>query len=945
MNNASLTTFFYRVLAVGFSLTCSFVYAGTEGYLTPSTAAGSSEVGPTATYAGQDAMQSDINAREAARRTAERNAAMQLLEEGRQAYSEGKYSVALEKYRQAWDKLPHAPATRKLQEYIRSCISDASIAVAMEYAKVGRYDDAEQLLLDVLSREPNNARARKELSMLRDPVRNNPALTPEHVKNVDEVSRLLQLGYGYYDLGQYNQAYDTFNAVLRIDPYNEAARRGQEAVSNRRSHYYRAAYDSYRSKALAEVDAAWQEEVPTLESSMAAFGSTGQAAQTEPSEKQIKINGILDKVTIPQVNFDKTPISEVVDFLRGVVQKSGEGPLNINYKAPSPTPVAVAAPAASDEEDEGDEEDSDEEGDEEDEEGKTSAPPSAAVAAAPIPEPEVTLNLSEMTLRELLTSICRNVNCKFVVNDSGVNIYVAGDPESEELQTRYWDNVPRSFFQSEGGGEDEGGDEEESAFGDSGTKKYKRLDAKSELKRQGVCQFAAKDSNAWYNPRLQRLTVYSTQKDLDAVADALLAEQERQQPMVKVTTKFVEVTQQNDEELSFDWVVNPFNVSSNGSTFLGGVTGANSDPTRVYQDFVTHPGKAFQNRNHNNGEWPVQNRRNVPQETDTVTQGLMTGGLRSGTGAITSSSMDSLLDGGSPAATSSDKAHVAPGILSLSGIFDSGSYQMIMRGLSQKQGVDIMNAPSLVLTPGEEVIDPPSDPEVQSPIEHAQDARIEIVRRFIYPTSYTAPQLPDLRNSGTVYAGGEDAMVTMPVAAPANPDDWGVQEVGLIMAVQMTDLPRNNIIKFSRFIVRIVDFEGFINYGSPIVSGVASGDGNSVQNVVLTENRIDQPIFSRKMINTRFSLFDGYTVAIGGMIEDKVQKVEDKVPVFGDLPLIGRFFRSNAESHTRKNLTVFVTADIIDATGKPIRNRSAEETPAGNAPAPGLFPEDGLVTP
>ena len=132
MNIASLTTSTHRMLAVGFSFACSFVYAGTEGYLTTSTAAGSSEVGPTAVYAGQEGLQSGINAREAARRTAERNAAMQLLEEGRGAYGEGKYSVALEKYRQAWDRVPHAPATRKLQEYIRQCISDASIAVAME---------------------------------------------------------------------------------------------------------------------------------------------------------------------------------------------------------------------------------------------------------------------------------------------------------------------------------------------------------------------------------------------------------------------------------------------------------------------------------------------------------------------------------------------------------------------------------------------------------------------------------------------------------------------------------------------------------------------------------------------------------------------------------------------------------------------------------------------
>ena len=82
------------------------------------------------------------------------------------------------------------------------------------------------------------------------------------------------------------------------------------------------------------------------------------------------------------------------------------------------------------------------------------------------------------------------------------------------------------------------------------------------------------------------------------------------------------------------------------------------------------------------------------------------------------------------------------------------------------------------------------------------------------------------------------------------------------------------------------------------------------------------------------------------MIQDEVQKVEDKVPVFGDLPLIGRLFRSNAESHIRKNLMVFVTADIIDPFGKPMRKRDTGTTAAGSGSSiPGLFPDDGLVNP
>ena len=143
-----------------------------------------------------------------------------------------------------------------------------------------------------------------------------------------------------------------------------------------------------------------------------------------------------------------------------------------------------------------------------------------------------------------------------------------------------------------------------------------------------------------------------------------------------------------------------------------------------------------------------------------------------------------------------------------------------------------------------------------------------------------------------------------------------------------------------------MDFEGFVNYGSPITAGIANE--NEIEHITLTDNRIDMPIFSRRYINTNPCVYDGHTIAIGGLIEDEVQKVEDKVPVFGDLPLIGRFFRSNAESHVRKNLMIFVTADVIDPFGKPLRQRQTgrgEDAAASAGALPGLFPDDGVAQP
>ena len=411
--------------------------------------------------------------------------------------------------------------------------------------------------------------------------------------------------------------------------------------------------------------------------------------------------------------------------------------------------------------------------------------------------------------------------------------------------------------------------------------------------------------------------------------------------------KFVEISQTNEEELSFDWVVNPFSISDSGKTYLGGVNGANSLPNRLVSDFVSTGGSAFSNNYGGSGSWPISSNKAFASATDTITNGLVTGGLRTGSGAITSGALQNLITSGSAGASAT--ASPAPGVMSLSGIYDSGSYQMIMRGLSQKKGVDVMSAPSLVIS-GDEPMEyaPAPDQLASDQNDETGCAKIEVIRRFVYPTEYDEPQI---ESSGNGYNNNNNDnnngySGSMPVAAPANPSAWGVEEVGVMLRFQIEPLKEGDgdIVRFKRFEIRVVDFEGFVNYGSPITAGIANQ--KTIEHIVLTENRIDMPIFSRRYINSNPCVYDGHTIAIGGMIQDEVQKVEDKVPVFGDLPLIGRLFRSNAESHIRKNLMVFVTADIIDPFGKPMRKRDTGTTAAGSGTSiPGLFPDDGLVNP
>ena len=77
--------------------------------------------------------------------------------------------------------------------------------------------------------------------------------------------------------------------------------------------------------------------------------------------------------------------------------------------------------------------------------------------------------------------------------------------------------------------------------------------------------------------------------------------------------------------------------------------------------------------------------------------------------------------------------------------------------------------------------------------------------------------------------------------------------------------------------------------------------------------------------------------------------VEDKVPLFGDIPFIGRLFKTKAEEHFKKNLMIYVTAKLIDPSGNPIKQQSGDirdGTPPEMPDANMLFPgRSGVINP
>jgi len=826
---------------------------------------------------------SGLAQREMVRRQSDVAEGDRLLGEGRAAYAKGDYQQAMDKYKQALNKVPEAPMFEDRRASITGHLSDASVALAMQYRKVGKYPEARTVIEEVIKKDPENAGAKREMGYMDDPIRTNPALTFEHTQSIDKVRRSLYTAEGFYNLGKYDEAKREYEKVMRLDPYNSAARRGMEQLSQHKSDYYRAAYDQTRAELLTQVDAAWESSVPAEGATLPTI--TGPIADNHGGVAYISEK--LRRILIPRIDFADTTVEEAIDFLRlraaeldTLELDPAKKGVNFVVRRPRATGVAPAAEAGADAAAPGAE-----------------ALPTAAIDVGALRVKE--LRIRNVPLAVALKYICEQTKLRYKVDDFAVTL-VPQTETGEDIFTRSF-TVPPDFATSlDAGGEGGSGAEKDPfAAADKKGGAAKQLSARKPilelLKASGIV-FAEGASATLSSNGV--LLVTNTPSELDKVEQLVQTYGNKQPKQVKITTKFVEITQSNSDELSFDWIVSPFGLGSGGSLFGTGGTTGNGTP-RTAADFIN----------------PVNYTMipGIPATAGQPVSNTPTAGLRSGDSAIAGNSINALLNNPQ---RSQQKSAVAPGILGLTGLFNDSQVQMIMRGLAQKKGTDLMTAPSVTAKSG-------------------QKATIEIIREFIYPTEYEPPQIPQTmgqnQGGGTTVISGGGGGGSFPVT-PATPTAFETRNTGVTLEIEPT-IGENDYVIDLRFVPEIVEFEGFINYGSPIQTTSTDMLGNPVTNV-LTENRIEMPVFATRRVNTQLTIYDGYTVAVGGLMREDVQKVEDRVPILGDIPIIGRLFQSTAENRIKSNLIVFVSAQIIDATGRPLRGVDAGATPSAPTGAP-----------
>lgn len=85
-----------------------------------------------------------------------------------------------------------------------------------------------------------------------------------------------------------------------------------------------------------------------------------------------------------------------------------------------------------------------------------------------------------------------------------------------------------------------------------------------------------------------------------------------------------------------------------------------------------------------------------------------------------------------------------------------------------------------------------------------------------------------------------------------------------------------------------------------------------VSDVVATQTSgIDSPTIQQRRISTSVAVNNGDSIALGGMIRDRKTDVSTKVPLLGDIPLLGRAFRSTEDRTERTELLVLITPRVI----------------------------------
>jgi general secretion pathway protein D len=181
-----------------------------------------------------------------------------------------------------------------------------------------------------------------------------------------------------------------------------------------------------------------------------------------------------------------------------------------------------------------------------------------------------------------------------------------------------------------------------------------------------------------------------------------------------------------------------------------------------------------------------------------------------------------------------------------------------------------------------------------------QMANMQVVRTFPYAISYERTQV-DLTGS----IEGQNELIY-----PVEIYKCEEEIVGVALEVTPTVAEGGNIVT--------MDIHPEVTKLSQQVSLSSLTAINSAAS--LFPSNLGWPIIDTRAAQTTVMVRSGETIILGGLIQDADENTVDrKIPILGDIPLVGGLFKYKYEKREKKNLVIFLTARLIDTDGKEIR--------------------------
>jgi len=782
-------------------------------------------------------------------------AAEAAIDEAEKLAELGAYSDANALLNSAAGSLELNIATADTIADLEEARADVFFMEAQALAEAGDYKAAEKSLSEYTAAGGSASKAKALAEKLDKAIRDPYAVdiksaSPDYVATNEVIRDLLTKGRAQFLNGDYDGAAATFREVEARDANNPEAKLFATRIGEKLGKIHNQNLYKTREQMLSEIDQQWDRpkvfDVATREDQTNGVG--GRIAD--------KMNSII----IPQVNFSGMELTRVVQTLSELSVEYDPKKEGINI-------VVLFNPEQN--------------------------------------NPRVNISLRNLSLDRILNFVTQQVSFSYDVGEDAVTVAPSGDvPGGIASITEFFPISRATIIRLTGISDDAGlssGPVDPFAaapVASGGGSSDEKSDAlKAFFQRAGV-NFEISGASLAFDG--EQIIVTQSRRNLERMRTILRNYNEVKQ--VEIETKFLEVAQNDLDELGFDWSVkgkgdgglqfstqnrslsSAFSVDQNTASIgvqtasytdiVGQELVRDDDDNILYNTEDTEFGQTktlvFQDTYETYGEDTVKFSALAPQ----VPVGI-------------------------------DYAAAAGSILTDAFSINSTDVNLAIRALSRKTGSDLMSAPKVTVLSGKR-------------------AEITVAQELRYPESYGDIESTVSEGSGL---GGGSSSISITAGTP---EDFTTRNVGVELAV--TPNVENDDTISLLLEPRVTEFEGFVEYGGPSVaiSGITT---------VTVPAGFYQPIFSTRTLSTEVTIFDGATIVMGGLTRDEVKYVEDKVPVLGDIPMLGKLFSSEGESRQKRNLLIFVTANLVSPGGSPSRQNYT------NVSANSLFQNPTIMTP